>query len=766
MVQTTSERADQALRNMAAGNLPSGKTDAGTPTKPAILGEVSLLDEYGAVAQVWSVTSARCSIGSGQDCTVRLDGLNLADSHLLVFFGKNRSLIRADQGAFRIAGKPTRETLIDEPTQLQAGSGRFLIVPAEFVSGSRRSRHWVAAGTIAEQASRLKTGPIVNPQYQASVAVPIRSASDADLQLGSTETETRTPEASSKVPVAAFDPSVILEALVPIQRSIDTANEGLQQLSNRVDVSESRIAQFQSSFINPTESSQASQQVLAEAFGKIDERINGFTQQCATFLSNVANSIDSKFENLDGLIDRLGDRVTAIPQPPSELPWTEPTYQEEQLAASPNAAPDIAMTDRARWARSDEKESPSADQIDSYGHFGIVDEGAAAAEETLEEQPLQHAYAEEAPVVQELPAWFTDNETASERIEEPTATSSQPEPVEDGAPWLAAHMNPLYAEDTSAWLQDSEESERTSFAAVTATPLVANEFSAKANQSPNELPIGLAIDSILSEASQPSSEESTSQESFDQFWQPSLEQAESSRIEEETLVPDDELLDDPQPVSGPDEDEFEHDSSPVRSSMNEESEESIEDYMQRLLQRVKGGPSDNAVPLAKTVRSETTVATKTTERSSRTDMARDSSIAQTPVTASTDSQPTSHVTSPAANGGDQAFTPRQSAPERTERLAALRELANDTARSAIQTSTRKKIEIGLWGKVIISAMGLIAGVVLLALNGFHANIAMIGMICCFIVCLLWGYEASIQAKQLFKPNAPPVDPGKQPAASS
>ena len=94
------------------------------------------------------------------------------------------------------------------------------------------------------------------------------------------------------------------------------------------------------------------------------------------------------------------------------------------------------------------------------------------------------------------------------------------------------------------------------------------------------------------------------------------------------------------------------------------------------------------------------------------------------------------------------FAPRKAAPERSENLAALRTLANDTARQAFQNISRKRLQMSLIGKCAVSGLGLLGGLFLLVLNGFNANVAMIGMIASFVVCLLWGYEAMVLFKQL------------------
>ncbi len=85
-------------------------------------------------------------------------------------------------------------------------------------------------------------------------------------------------------------------------------------------------------------------------------------------------------------------------------------------------------------------------------------------------------------------------------------------------------------------------------------------------------------------------------------------------------------------------------------------------------------------------------------------------------------------------------------------MAAMRELANSTARKAIEKSDRRKLAAEAFFKAAVVIIGLVGGVVLLLLNGFRFNMALVGAISGFGVALLWGFEAIQLNKNLRKQN--------------
>ncbi len=91
-----------------------------------------------------------------------------------------------------------------------------------------------------------------------------------------------------------------------------------------------------------------------------------------------------------------------------------------------------------------------------------------------------------------------------------------------------------------------------------------------------------------------------------------------------------------------------------------------------------------------------------------------------------------------------AYIPRSAVPEQTVDLDAMRKLANETARTAIARSNKKPAseKPNIKGKLTMAIVGFIVGTAILLMNGLTMNIAFVGMVCGYLIFLIWGYEAS------------------------
>jgi len=160
-----------------------------------------------------------------------------------------------------------------------------------------------------------------------------------------------------------------------------------------------------------------------------------------------------------------------------------------------------------------------------------------------------------------------------------------------------------------------------------------------------------------------------------------------------------------------------------------EEDDSIEAYMQKLLQRVKVGqePSSAPVPMpqadAKMAPRSRSEFLNRSNREAHTIAAPDEAIPQK----------TSMMTA-------DEFIPRQQIPEKKNELDALRELANSNARRAITKSDSRKMNSAILLKIAITAFALAAALTLFAVNGVQINPPFAGMIAALIVAILWGID--------------------------
>lgn len=176
---------------------------------------------------------------------------------------------------------------------------------------------------------------------------------------------------------------------------------------------------------------------------------------------------------------------------------------------------------------------------------------------------------------------------------------------------------------------------------------------------------------------------------------------------------------------------------------------SVEDYMRKLLARMRGVPEDE-VELPESPRPVS---------SPQPQAPKPQAAAESPAVA----QPAAHLTERQTVGTTEALTaeptepfdpekymPRALAPERSRNLAAMRELANSSARTAIHKSTRQRHLSSILLKVAIATIGLTVGTVLIVINGFNLNIGLIATVASFLVAAIWGYDAASSIKPLLQ----------------
>ncbi len=169
-------------------------------------------------------------------------------------------------------------------------------------------------------------------------------------------------------------------------------------------------------------------------------------------------------------------------------------------------------------------------------------------------------------------------------------------------------------------------------------------------------------------------------------------------------------------------------------------EDSIEQYMQRLLNRVRGGGENELAAAPSTALTSPALATSI---GTLPDLPR-SSVAASMGWDSSDAEPL-HA---AQKKGEELFVPRPQFLEQRNDLAALRELANTNARRAISRSDIRRTNSAFYVKLGITALAVSSAAALFMFNGFELNAPFAGMVSSIIVSILWGYDCINHIKRL------------------
>ncbi|HTN74624.1 MAG TPA: FHA domain-containing protein [Pirellulaceae bacterium] len=159
-----------------------------------------------------------------------------------------------------------------------------------------------------------------------------------------------------------------------------------------------------------------------------------------------------------------------------------------------------------------------------------------------------------------------------------------------------------------------------------------------------------------------------------------------------------------------------------------EDDDSIESYMQRLLMRVSG---DNE---------STRAMSKPTSPELK--------AAEAPV--QMESIPSrSHEEHPHKTLDFNNFVPRSSAPEQAKNLAAMRDLANSTARGAIDASSKRRSRLHAHGKYVMALIttATAIGAYWLSMQ-YHNNLAFYGAIASVIVSSFWWTQAALMWRKV------------------
>jgi hypothetical protein len=208
--------------------------------------------------------------------------------------------------------------------------------------------------------------------------------------------------------------------------------------------------------------------------------------------------------------------------------------------------------------------------------------------------------------------------------------------------------------------------------------------------------------------------------------------------------------------------------APASPSYSEE--ESVEAYMQKLLARMRGedpsseSSASNTTSLpSKTVgnnKSSNSKAVRNTYsplRKTRQDPAAALIAGRTKVNDDADALMGLDDPENSDENGDLGYgdnTMPRSAPERTANFAALRELANDSARTAISSSDKKPKPLGYTIKLAVSVFSGCVGGVLMYNNGMQVNMTLIAATAAFMLSAIWGLDVLQMGMANPKPEKP------------
>jgi hypothetical protein len=163
-----------------------------------------------------------------------------------------------------------------------------------------------------------------------------------------------------------------------------------------------------------------------------------------------------------------------------------------------------------------------------------------------------------------------------------------------------------------------------------------------------------------------------------------------------------------------------------------EKEESIEDYMAKLMNRVRGASEQPAsIPASqRSVPQPSPVYQSEPEPEPLATEQKRSSVAEKPF----------------------EMSPRQTPTELTSNLAAMRELANFSARDAIDTSVRNRWSQAAIGKFMVTTTALLCGGLLLYWTKDLQSLPFMGASIALVIALFWGMHGIMIVRNVWRAN--------------
>lgn len=177
-------------------------------------------------------------------------------------------------------------------------------------------------------------------------------------------------------------------------------------------------------------------------------------------------------------------------------------------------------------------------------------------------------------------------------------------------------------------------------------------------------------------------------------------------------------------------------------------DDSIEAYMNRLLQRVQGGSTGASIAPSPAITRPVEPTHRDESSASLAGASATPAGAAEPLGAAPLSAHQSAVAGSSLPAEPAPYIPRSQAPERTSNLAAMRELANNSARSAIAHSVRKRMVHQQISKFALCGVAIFTGGAIMFASEFSMDHWLLAACCCFCLAIFFLIEGLNLRKQL------------------
>ncbi len=762
-------------------------------------------DANGRIAQRWTLDQPKCTLGSSDQCDIQCSLPGIEPVNLLIVCGRRQTFLRALVSNLTVDGVPANEMLLaDDRNVFEVAGNRFELTwtePGRLDAStaqteseqSRRLRFAVARPHHAGRPSttpryahaadqetplQLAEAPWLKSLIQRTIApleaqiesllLPVTDYHSQVLNTLNAQEDVHTAQQQKQV---AFTQE-ITGSVAKHSAVIETLSERISEIDHQLGALERILASEDKSnsderaeFVQAFEVQRAAVEqlhvgiiALSDSITQLEQRFNDSPDdQILTAVKSLQQDQNSAHEDFQRLLGNLQEQIDQLQehvQRRAEVPSSEMSSSFSMTSAiPPSHVLPIIPSDVAESHPIPTPEDPPVQdwhkpQIDD----AWVDQWTAIPQ--FDSAPVDTAELAEVPIEPEIleitdsginpiqnDEFFFDLSSggASGELDdevqpfEPDATiQSNAEreltQVFDSQEFQAARAE--HAEMPSWWNEDESRVETTS---------PASKFEST-NFEPNDVQAWEAAGDRLDAPFESEVDDLNVQSSFEV-------------TEEAATSPSAELQ--PFDQSNADDLGLIHAHAPNTSHEPAggdagHEEESVEDYMRSLLARMRG---DEIEPPMKQTSKSPPPQTKPTSPS--VSPSSQSPRMDVPV------QREAPVPTETHESIDMdSYVSLTNAPEKSKNINALRELANNSARSAIRKSTRQRHVSSSLMKLAVSVLGFTFAGVLLTINGFALNIGLIATLASLLVAVIWGYDGVLSLKPLLQSGLvlPPPQP--------
>lgn len=669
---------------MTSLSISFGERQGTTICADTVCGRVELLGGNGEVVQSWEIRPGRWTLGAASQNNIVLSGdPTVEDLHAVFTVGKKYTLVKA-HGPIRIGERFIREYLIDQSTLLECGSQRLVIHPY-----GRAAVSVVTSDRITDVASKLAKA--------ASGSTPIRRAGTSSSGISQPQIDFHAATSELKGELERLRSSLnTIQTRLETIPTLESWDQRIDQLSNR--------------------SIAAIEQELGEKIREPlrDELVQFIQDQQPPWSVDLKTRIRSLESHVGQLEEQWGETLLHARQDLNEFYLRLSDLIEDQKSL--RGLLDQYGEQNSQVVQESSRLEPSSDSVpypsDSDADFPSDSSNGAASpdDESYEETSDSEAY-----------PWGSDvhdsdsNYDSDQAIEDDLSAESDEVvefKVDDES--ISLRLNRMLGEHVER-RNHREDSEQVHADVRSDSP----QFGVSERSDESE-PFGVASShsqDVLMSVDQDGSGSISLSEVYSPI-ESSSRDREFSRGTQEVSTGGDRVN------SGP---SF-ADQRGQGDSANTPEEESIEEYMQRLLQRVRTGPA--TAETSSVTKKEPTKGSSSVRASEPTRRTGDSDVESPEATGQTAKSKAATVKQP----------PKPIEEVKSD-LAALRELANTNARRAINRSAIRRTSSKGLAKTMLTVVALICGAALFFTPGIGDGTKYGGIGVSLIIALLWAFEA-------------------------